>query len=225
MIKKIISVFLAFMLSLTIVNAESVDFSVTSAKVLEKSGTMEAVAPSFSSNNVNSNSFFKVKNDYVVYNITLKNNESEEYKLIDIEDNNTNEYVDVTYESDKDVIAANDTVTVNVKIKYSTLLKNLERQDLNDFDVILVLENENGDIELLNLYNNSILIGSMEYREVYLVSKEYENEFKEYYGQTITVATNNNEEIIGESYIFNTKDGVLSIVDINDNMYNYNLNY
>ena len=65
----------------------------------------------------------------------------------------------------------------------------------------------------------------MEYREVYLVSKEYENEFKEYYGQTITVATNNNEEIIGESYIFNTKDGVLSIVDINDNMYNYNLNY
>ena len=163
--KKIISVFLAFILSLTIVNAASVDFSVT------------------------------------------------------------NEYVDVTYESDKDVIAANDTVTVNVKIKYSTLLKNLERQDLNDFDVILVLENENGDIELLNLYNNSILIGSMEYREVYLVSKEYENEFKEYYGQTITVATNNNEEIIGESYIFNTKDGVLSIVDINDNMYNYNLNY
>ena len=145
MFKKIISIFLIFILSFTFVNAKSVDFSINEVEIVEKSGAIVAVDPSFASNEITTDSTLKEKDDYVIYAVTLKNNESEKYKLVKIEDNNTNEYIDVSYDSDKEIIESGDTITVNVKIKYSKLLKNVESKDLSDFNVILVLEDENGN--------------------------------------------------------------------------------
>ena len=145
MLKKIYLIFLLVMISFVTVNAKSINFGVTDVKVIEKSGTIEAVDPSFASNNIDTDSTFNNINDYVIYSIKLKNQESEEYKLVRVEDDNTNNYIDVSYESDKELIEPGDTLTLKVKIEYSTLLKNVDSKVLDDFNVILVLENDKGE--------------------------------------------------------------------------------
>ena len=143
--KKLLFAFLIIITSITVVNAKTINFSVKGVRVIETSGDIEVSNPAFSNNSINAVSTFKEKDAYVIYSITLQNNDSEKYKLLRVEDNNTNEYIDVSYEADKEEINSKDTLTINVKIKYSNLLKNVDSKQLSGFSLSLVLEDEGGN--------------------------------------------------------------------------------
>ena len=144
--KRILNVLFIFMLSFTIVNAKSVDFSISSVDVLEKSTSVEVDTLSFVSNKIDTSTTLKEKDDYIIYDVNVKNNDNEDYKLIRIEDNNENTNIDVSYESDKTEINSNDSINIQVKVTYSKVAKNINKKTLKDFDVILVLQDTNGDI-------------------------------------------------------------------------------
>ena len=74
--KKVLIFILLFALSITVVRAEgSINFDITNARILETNGAVEVIPPSFSSSEINSNIIFKDIGDFVIYEITIKNND------------------------------------------------------------------------------------------------------------------------------------------------------
>ncbi len=149
--KKIFSILLIVILSITIVKAKSIDFKIIDAKVIEKYGAIEVVDPVFSSNEITSSITFKEKNDYVIYNILLENDSGKTYKLVNVEDNNTSNNVSLSYEYEKEEVLPKETVSLKVKVKYENLVKNIESVQVKDFNVILVLEDEKGNTQEINI--------------------------------------------------------------------------
>ena len=149
--KKVLAFIFTIILSLSVVNAKSIDFDITDAKILEKNGAVEVSEPVFTSKEITSSIVFKELNDSVTYNVTLKNNDKKEYKLVNVEDNNSNNNITTSYIYDKEEIKPNETVSLNIKIKYNKVLKNVEKKDLDDFNVTLIFENENGEREEIPL--------------------------------------------------------------------------
>ena len=149
--KKIFSILLMIILSITIVKAKSIDFKIIDAKVIEKYGAIEVVDPVFSSNEITSSITFKEKNDYVIYNILLENDSGKTYKLVNVEDNNTSNNVSLSYEYEKEEVLPKETVSLKVKVKYENLVKNIESVQVKDFNVILVLEDEKGNTQVIDI--------------------------------------------------------------------------
>ena len=143
-VKQLITLFLfLFLINIGIVKAESVKINITEAKVLEKSSTITVVDPVISNNEITSTVTFNEVDDYVTFELTVKNNESEKYKISSIKDNNTNTNLTVEYDYDKDFISSGDTSKVKVKLTYKNKLTN-QNLSLNDLTITLTLENEEG---------------------------------------------------------------------------------
>ena len=144
--KKVVLFFIFFALSIFVVNAKSnIDLEIIDAKIIDKEGAIEVVDPVFSSNEINSNITFKELNDSVTYEIIVKNNDKEDYKIYKIEDNNSNENVELTYEYEKEEIKPNETASFKIKVSYTKLLKNVDKAELKDFNIILNVEDESGN--------------------------------------------------------------------------------
>lgn len=144
--KRILKVLFIFMLSFTIVNAKSADFSVTSVEVIDQSTSVDVGTISFESNKINTDTLLKQKDEFITYSVNVKNNENKDFTLIKIEDNNENDNIDISYESDKTKINSQDSINLTVKVTYSKLVRNIDRKTLDDFDVILVLQDNDGNI-------------------------------------------------------------------------------
>ena len=143
--KKYLKLLFMFILSLTIVSAETIDFRIIDAKVDEKYGAVDVIDPVFSSDEVTSSITFKQVGDYVIYDIKLENNSEKSYKLVNVTDNNQSNNISTTYEYSKEEVSPSETVTLKMKIQYSEVVKNVQSIDLEDFNVILTLEDENGN--------------------------------------------------------------------------------
>ena len=143
--KKIFTLLFMFILSVSIVQAKDIDFTIIDAKIDEKYGAIEVVDPVFASNEVTSSITFKEVGDYVIYDITLRNDSDSSYKLVNVTDNNSSDYVKATYEYATTEVQANETVSLKMKVKYENIVKNVDKVELNDFNVILTLEDENGN--------------------------------------------------------------------------------
>ena len=85
---KRIFLIICILFSFVIVNAKEINMTVEDIKVSDKSDTISVVEPSFNNNEVSSNITFNELNDYVVLDITIKNNDEDKYLIKTIEDNN-----------------------------------------------------------------------------------------------------------------------------------------
>ena len=95
---------LIFTLFSTNVFAKEADIKVIDAKVVSKSNTAEVETPTIDGNNINTSATFNEQDDFVIYEITIKNNDDEAWKINSVEDNYTKDNLKIDYEYDKDLI-------------------------------------------------------------------------------------------------------------------------
>ena len=134
-------------IGITGVKAISKNIEVAKIEVKDKSGTITVVDPVLVSNEVTSNITFNQIDDFVTFELTLKNNESKKYKIESITDNNTNNNIKTEYSFNKDYISNGETSKVTLKLTYKNKLVNVDQISLNDLTIIINLVNEDGDSE------------------------------------------------------------------------------
>ena len=135
---------LTILFSFTDVKAATKNIEITNVSVIDKSGTITVVDPVFSSNEITSNITFNQKDDFVTFELILKNNENDKYKIESIEDNNTNSNLKIEYDYDTNYLSKGDTSKIKVKLTYKKQLVNVDRVSLNDLQIFINLVNEDG---------------------------------------------------------------------------------
>ncbi|MBR2712683.1 MAG: InlB B-repeat-containing protein [Bacilli bacterium] len=146
-IKKILVFFISFFIINTTIYAESKNISIADLSVEDKSSTILVEDPSYTGNNVVSNITFNQKDDYVIFELTLKNNEDDKYKIVNIEDNYDNSNLKFDYTFSEDYMSKNDTTKVKIKMTYKNELLNVDHISLNDLVLKIILEKEDGSSE------------------------------------------------------------------------------
>jgi len=153
-VKKIFLMLFVFFVGIITVNAETKNIKVTSVTVKEKSTTIEVADPVISDNEITSNITFNKLNDYVTFELTLKNNESEKYKITSITDNNTNANLEIEYDYSNDFIASSDETKVRVKLTYKNQLTN-SNLSFDNLTITFNVENASGDTSQIVLNPNT----------------------------------------------------------------------
>lgn len=160
----------------TVVSAAG-NFGLENATILEKAENVIAETPTISGNTVNTKIVFHKLNDYVTYNLSLRNSTTTSLKIIDISDNNTSALVDYSYENHADeVIQASEALNLEVKITY---------KQAHEDDTDRTIDNSvKFTISYLDLQTNQV-----EEDEVALVPNTGANFFKsEFSGQTSSLS-------------------------------------
>lgn len=94
-------------------------FGLNSITVVDKSTDVLAETPTVSGNTVSSRIVFHTVNDYVKYNLVLRNTTGTSYKILDITDNNVNPLIGYTYDNHADeVVDAGGTLNLELTIAY-----------------------------------------------------------------------------------------------------------
>lgn len=125
------------------VQAATKNIEVKEISLKDKSGTITVIDPVLNENEVTSNITFNQVDDFVTFELTLKNNESEKYKVKSVTDNNTNENIKTEYTFSEDYIESGATGKVTIKLTYKNKLINQD-YSINDLKITLTLENEAG---------------------------------------------------------------------------------
>ena len=120
------------------------NIKVTDIAVKEKSGTITVLDPTISDNEISSNITFYKIDDFVTFELSLKNEEAERYKIESIEDNNTNNNIQIDYSYSGDFIDAGGVGAVTIKLAYINTLKNVDKISINDLTIKIYLVNEDG---------------------------------------------------------------------------------
>ncbi len=82
------------------VKTKSSDLEVSNIEILEKSDSVKANIENYKDLNINLNTLFFNKDDYVKYKISIKNNTNNTIKIDDILDNFNSDVIDTEYEYD-----------------------------------------------------------------------------------------------------------------------------
>ena len=128
-------------------------FSVENISVDSKSSTITVEDPVITNNEITSDIIFNQKDDYVTFNLTIMNHESEPYAIQSITDNNTNNKFDISYSYSNDYIKPNETAVVKMTFKYNDTVKNVNKVDISDLTVRLTLINEEGETKGEDIIN------------------------------------------------------------------------
>ena len=154
--KVLFSLLLIFSIFGTInVLAEEVIFKITNISVKEKSSGVTINDVSLSGETITNNIVFTDKDDYIKYEITLKNNTSDKYKILSISDDNDSEYLDYTYDDLSNIeLNGGDEKTFNLTITYK---KETTNSIVTDKAVNLTLnyEKEDGTTGTTTITNNN----------------------------------------------------------------------
>ena len=150
-ITAIILIVLTFLLGIGEVKAATNNFELVDFKVQSKKSTVEVDDISLSGNTVTSDITFNKLNDYVAFELTIKNTDDDEYKVISVEDNNTNSNIDITYMFDDNYIKKGETTKVTVKLKYVQELTNQEKIELNNLNININFMRADGATEIISL--------------------------------------------------------------------------
>jgi len=112
--------------------AETKAFSLVDATIKEKSDTAKASISKEDDKIVSDVTFHKVS-DYVIYKLSFKNLDNQDYTIKSIKDDNINPYVVYSYDEHKDeVIKAGETKDVLVKVSYENSVTNTDKRESND---------------------------------------------------------------------------------------------
>ena len=90
-------------ITIGIVRADTKNIVLDNVAVKEKSGTA-IVDPKIDGNKITSNVIFNQKDDYVTFEVTLRNKEELSYQIESITDNNKNENIGIEYKFSEDYI-------------------------------------------------------------------------------------------------------------------------
>ena len=138
-------------------------FGLESVTVLDKSTNVVADTPTVSGNTVTSTIVFHELNDYVKYNIKLKNSTTTSYEILDITDDNANTLVDYIYNNHaNEVISAGSSLDLELTITYIQA-----HQDAND-------RTQNNNVTFTISYLD-LHTGTVEDDEIILVPNTGEN--------------------------------------------------
>ncbi len=132
-------------------------FGLESATVLDKATDVVAENPIVSGNTATSTIVFHLLDDFVTYNLSLKNSTTTSFKILDITDNNTNEFVEYTYDNHADeVVDAGQALDLEVTITYI-------QEHLDDDD-----RTQNNDVTFVISYQD-LHTGVVEEEEVKII--------------------------------------------------------
>ncbi len=150
-----ISMFLILAISILFivkVKADTPKIEIINATVKEKSGTITVDDLVFASNEITSNVTFNKIDDFVTFELTLKNTDTEyKYKISSIGDNNSNSNISIEYGYNDNYISKDGTTNVTIKLKYNNKLINVDNISLDNLTINIVLVDEKGN-------NNSVII-------------------------------------------------------------------
>jgi len=126
------------------VTAEELIFKITNIEVKEKSERVIVNDVSLTDGSIKNDILFDAKNDYITYNITIKNNSSDKYKIKSISDNNTSEYLKYSYDNlTGTVVEPGNETTFNMTITYVQESNDLTISD-KAVTLTLLYEKEDG---------------------------------------------------------------------------------
>lgn len=112
--------------------ADTTAFTLTDATIKEKSDKVESDV-SVSNGSVTNNLTFHKVNDYIVYKLTFKNNDSKDYVIKGISDNNSNEHIKYEYDQyANETIKAGETKDILVKVTYVKEVTDITKRNTSD---------------------------------------------------------------------------------------------
>ena len=127
--------------------AEEVVFKITNIEIKDKSIGVDASIVDYDNDNVKTNITYHNLNDYVVFDVTLKNNSSKKYTIKEISDNNTSYNLEYVYDKhENDVFNSNEEKSLQIKTIYKNENNNINKRTINNsvkFTISLIDENGN----------------------------------------------------------------------------------
>ena len=124
--------------------ASEVIFQITKIEVKEKSDKVTVNDVSLSGGSITNDIVFTDKDDYITYNITIKNNTEDDYTIKSISDDNTSTYLKYTYDDLSNVkVESGKEKTFNMTITYIQETPNLTITD-KAVSLTLTYEKEDG---------------------------------------------------------------------------------
>ena len=145
-------VFLFSVVGFVRVLAEEPTFKLINATIEEKSSDVDAVINSYDNNDLETDITFHKIDDYVKFKLTIKNNDSKEYKVKLITDNNANNNANnnvlYAYDSHADeTIGAGASFDVVLTATYKNEVTDMnERDQANSFNLSFTFVDENGNV-------------------------------------------------------------------------------
>jgi len=118
--KKILSFIVVLLLTIVFISnvkAKSSELEVTNVEILEKSDEVKANIEEYKDLNIDLNTLFFSKDDYVKYKITIKNNTKNTMKIDDILDNFNSEVLETSYDIEKKELKSNEEYKFTLTIK------------------------------------------------------------------------------------------------------------
>lgn len=148
------SLLLIFSIFSTInVLAEEVIFKITNIGVKEKSSGVKVNNVSLSGNTVTNDVVFTNKDDYIKYNITIKNSSDKDYIIKTISDDNDSNNLEYTYDDLSNVkLSSGEEKTFVLQIKYLNDISGLTITD-KAVNLTLTYEKEDGKVVTQKLVN------------------------------------------------------------------------
>ena len=126
---------------------EEVVFKITNIEIKDKSNGVDASIVDYDNDNVKTNITYHNLNDYVVFDVTLKNNSSKKYTIKEISDNNTSDNLEYVYDKhENDVFNSNEEKSLQIKTIYKNENNNINKRIINNsvkFTISLIDENGN----------------------------------------------------------------------------------
>ncbi|MBQ6285622.1 MAG: InlB B-repeat-containing protein [Bacilli bacterium] len=131
-------------------------FELSNAVIESKSDGVDASIESFSNNKLITDTTFHKVDDYVKYKLTIKNTSKTKYKLVLLDDSNTNDNVTYEYNYDKDeYILENDTMDVLLIVTYKKGITQInQRTQDQEVKILFYLEDEEGNTYEETITNN-----------------------------------------------------------------------
>ena len=154
---KVILIFILLLFFIfKIVNSFATERAITinKAEISENSKTTVIDNYEYDKIAINSHVTFYEVGDFVKYKVELKNDDSINYIIKSITDNNQNKYISYDYSNYQDEkIEANGTKTFDITIKYLNEIQNIEEREQNtDVDINIILEDEEGNVKEENIF-------------------------------------------------------------------------
>ncbi len=154
--KKLFFIIFCLLSFAIVVNAEELNIVVEDITISAKSDTITIVDPVLNDNEVSSNITFNELDDYVTYDITIKNNSDNKYKISKVKDNNKNKNIEITYSFSSDYIETDTSSVIKMTLRYKNILKNVESVDLDDLNINIIFDD--GKIVLNPQTNDKIVL-------------------------------------------------------------------
>ncbi|MBR5662238.1 MAG: InlB B-repeat-containing protein [Bacilli bacterium] len=145
-IKGIVLLILAlFIVNIKSVSAKNADIIIEDIKIVSNSETVEYTNPTVKDNKISSEITFNNVNDFVTFEVTLKNNEHIKYFIEKISDDNKNSNITITYDYDNKEITEDGNKKITIKFSYNKQVEQGEDLSFDDVKITLDLTKENGE--------------------------------------------------------------------------------